>query len=147
VLRSGQRIATVTGTSFTDEGLLPNTPYLYSISGGGITTPVLTATLGSTPTSASSPPASPPPATTTTAPQPAPGSPSNLRVASTTPSTITLGWDGLASASYEVLRSGIPIATVTTRSFTDIGLFSNTPYVYSIRGNGVTTPELTATIG
>src|SRR6476661_5860103 len=73
VLRSGQRIATVTGTSFTDEGLLPNTPYLYSISGGGITTPVLTATLGSTPTSASSPPASPPPATQTTAPPPAPG--------------------------------------------------------------------------
>jgi beta-glucanase (GH16 family) len=147
VLRSGQRIATVTGTSFTDQGLLPNTPYLYSISGGGITTPVLTATLGSTPTSASSPPASPPPATQTTAPPPAPGSPSNLRVASTTSSTITLGWDGPASASYEVLRSGIPIATVTTRGFTDIGLFPNTPYVYSIRGNGVTTPELTATIG
>ena len=51
------------------------------------------------------------------------------------------------SASYQVLRSGIAIATVATPSFTDVGLFPNTPYVYSIRGNGVTTPELTATIG
>ena len=46
-----------------------------------------------------------------------------------------------------MLRSGIQIATVTGRSFTDIGLFPNTPYLYSIRGNGVTTPVLTATIG
>jgi hypothetical protein len=68
-------------------------------------------------------------------------------VAATTPSTITLNWDGPASASYEVLRSGIPIATVATRSFTDVGLFSNTPYLYAIRGNGVSTPELTAAIG
>jgi len=68
-------------------------------------------------------------------------------VAATTPSTITLNWDGSAGASYQVLRSGIAIGTVSTPSFTDIGLFPNTPYVYSIRGNGVTTPELTATIG
>ena len=147
MLRSGQRIATVTGTSFTDVGLLPNTPYLYSVSGGGVTTPVLTATLASVPPPASTPPASPPPATHTTTPPPASGSPSNLRVAATTPSTITLSWDGPAGASYQVLRSGIAIATVSTPSFTDIGLFPNTPYVYSIRGNGVTTPELTATIG
>jgi len=147
VLRSGQRIATVTGTSFTDVGLLPNTPYLYSVSGGGVTTPVLTATLASVPPPASTPPASPPPATHTTTPPQASGSPSNLRVAATTPSTITLNWDGPAGASYQVLRSGIAIATVSTPSFTDIGLFPNTPYVYSIRGNGVTTPELTATIG
>ena len=45
-----------------------------------------------------------------------------------------------------MLRSGIPIATVTGRAFTDQGLFKNTPYLYSIRGNGVTTPEITATI-
>jgi hypothetical protein len=28
-----------------------------------------------------------------------------------------------------------------------VGLFSNTPYLYAIRGNGVSTPELTAAIG
>jgi hypothetical protein len=46
-----------------------------------------------------------------------------------------------------VLRSGIQIATVTGRAFTDHGLYKNTPYLYSIRGNGTTTPQITATIG
>jgi hypothetical protein len=45
-----------------------------------------------------------------------------------------------------VLRSGIPIATVTATSFTDIGLFRATPYLYSVRFGGTTTPVLTATI-
>jgi len=143
VLRSGIRIATVTGTSFTDRGLLPNTPYVYSIRGAGVTTPELTTTLGG----ASSTVAGPSPTTTGPADPPVAGSPSNLRVGGTTGSTITLVWDGPAGGSYEVLRSGIRIATVTGTSFTDIGLFPNTPYLYSIRGNGVTTPEITARIG
>jgi hypothetical protein len=45
-----------------------------------------------------------------------------------------------------VLRSGIKIATVTSLAFTDIGLQPNTPYLYSIRGGGVTTAVLTAAI-
>jgi hypothetical protein len=140
VLRSGVRIATVTGTTFTDQGLFENTPYVYSIRGGGVTTPELTATIGSTPTTTTAT------TTTTTTTAPSPGTPSNLRVTATTSSTITLGWDGPANASYQVLRSGIQIATVTGRAFTDQGLFKNTPYIYSIRGNGVTTPQITATI-
>ena len=142
VLRSGQRIATVTGRTFTDIGLLPNTPYLYSVRANGITTPVLTATLGSTPTT------NPPPPTTTTVPTipTAPGSPSSLAVTGTTTSSVTIGWNGSAGASYDVLRSGIKIATVTGLSFTDIGLLPNTPYLYSVRANGVTTPVVTATI-
>jgi hypothetical protein len=44
VLRSGVRIATVTGTTFTDIGLLPNTPYIYSIR-GTTTTPEQTFTI------------------------------------------------------------------------------------------------------
>jgi hypothetical protein len=144
VLRSGIRIATVTGTSFTDVGLLPNTPYVYSIRGGGVTTPELSTTLGGTASTVSTP-ATQPTATTTTA-APGSGSPSNLRVTGTTASTITLGWDGPAAAGYDVLRSGIRIATVTGTSFTDIGLLPNTPYLYSVRGNGITTPEITARI-
>jgi len=144
ILRSGQRIATVTGTSFTDGGLLPNTPYLYSVRGGGVTTPELTATLGSTPTpSSTSTPATSTPAPTT---PPASGGPTNLRVTGTTSSTITIGWSGSVGASHEVLRSGVPIATVTGLSFTDIGLLPNTPYLYSVRRGGVTTPVVTATI-
>ncbi len=144
VLRSGIRIATVTGTSFTDIGLLPNTPYLYSIRGAGVTTPELSTTLGGTQTTP--PPTTAPPATTAPTAPPVAGSPSNLRVTGTTGSTITLGWDGPAAASYDVLRSGIRIATVSGTSFTDIGLFANTPYLYSIRGDGTTTAEITARI-
>ena len=76
----------------------------------------------------------------------APSSPSSLAVTGTTPSSVTIGWNGSAGASYDVLRSGIKIATVTGLTFTDIGLLPNTPYLYSVRGNGVTTPVLTATI-
>lgn len=136
VLRSGIRIATVTGTSYTDVGLFANTPYIYSVRGGGVTTPqikvFLTATGGVTTT-----------APQTTTPPPASTGPSNIRVASKTSSTITLAWDGSQSVSYEVLRSGIRIATVTGTSFTDIGLLPNTPYIYSVRAQGVTTPEIT----
>ena len=146
VLRSGQRIATVTGKTFTDIGLLPNTPYLYSVRANGTTTPELTATVGSTPST-------PPDQRGTDqhdvdqrrrhhhdrAPPAGNGTPSNLAVASTTPTSISLKWDGGAGHSYQVLRSGIPIGTVTTNTFTDIGLLPNTPYLYSIRGNGVTT--------
>jgi beta-glucanase (GH16 family) len=146
VLRSGQRIATVTAKTYTDTGLLPNTPYPYSVRANGVTTPVLTASLSSTP---GSPPSSstPTPTTPTTGSAPAgSGTPSNLAVASTTATTISLKWGGGAGHSYEVLRSGVPIATVSTPTFTDRGLFRQTPYLYSIRGNGVTTPVLTATI-
>jgi len=145
VLRSGIPIGTVTGTSFTDIGLLPNTPYVYSIRGAGVTTPELSATVGGAVSTVSTPNPTPNPTPTATAPPT--GSPSNLRVAGSTGSTVTLAWDGPAGAGYQVLRSGIPIATVTGTSFTDIGLYPNTPYLYSIRGAGTTTAEITARIG
>jgi hypothetical protein len=144
VLRSGIRIATVTGPSFVDRGLLPNTPYVYSIRGAGVTTPELTSRLGELSSTTASTPTVPP---TSTSGGSSTGSPSNLRVTGTTGSTITVGWDGPGGASYEVLRSGIRIATVTGTTFTDVGLFPNTPYLYSIRGNGTTTSEITARIG
>ncbi len=161
VLRSGERIATVSGNRFTDIGLFPNTPYLYSIRANSMTTGVVTARIGSTPptTSTTGPSPTSTPTTvptttstpttvpTTTVPTtPATGAPSNLRVSSTTTSTITLAWDGPSGGSYEVLRSGIKIATVSAPSFTDTGLFRNTPYLYSIRGAGGTSKVITASI-
>jgi hypothetical protein len=44
------------------------------------------------------------------------------------------------------LRSGIKIATVSSLSFTDIGLLPNTPYIYSVQNTAGTTPQITATI-
>ncbi len=141
ILRSGVRIATVTGRSFTDIGLLANTPYLYSVRSGGVTTGELTATLASLPGTTPTPTASSPTAPATL------GTPSNLRVTGTTRSTVTIGWDGPVGTGYQILRSGIPIATSTSPTFTDVGLLPGTPYLYSVRAGGVTTPVITAVIG
>src|SRR4029079_16777439 len=73
--------------------------------------------------------------------------PSNLHVSGTTSNTITISWDGPSGVSYDVLRSGQKIATVTGKTFTDGGLLPNTPYLYSVRANGTTTPELRASVG
>lgn len=139
VLRSGIKIDSVTGTTYTNDGLLPNTPYVYSVRGQGVTTPEITVFIDQSGQTSETKP-------TTTAEPTAPVGPSNLHAKSKTSSTITLAWNGEQSETYEVLRSGIKIATVTGTSFTDIGLLPNTPYIYSVRGQGVTTPEITVTI-
>ncbi len=146
----GVKIASVTGTTFTDGGLNLNTPYVYSVRGAGVTTPQIVVTPGVSP---STPPTtgdtggsttSPP----TTTPGTPTGAPSNLHKNSQTSSSVTLGWTGSATASYDVLRGedGIKIATVTGTTFTDIGLLPRTPYVYSVRGSGGTSPQITVTL-
>jgi chitodextrinase len=144
----GVKIASVQGNTFTDAGLNANTPYVYSVRGPGGTTPQLTVVPGSSPTTAVTPPPVGSTSTPVTAP-PASGAPTNLRKTGQTASTITLSWDGPAGGSYDILRgeAGDKIATVTGNTFTDIGLLANTPYVYSVRGGGVTTPQITLTIG
>ncbi len=145
VLRSGVRIATVTGLTFTDVGLNKNTPYLYSVRGAGVTTAQITATIpdSAVPTTTAPPTASTSASTTATA---AGGSPSGLHSTGATANSISLGWTGPRAASYDVLRSGVRIATVTGTSYTDVGLNRQTPYLYSIRGSGGTTPTLLVTI-
>ena len=116
----------------------------------GGTTPQITVITGQLPTGTPPPPAAP----TSTAddaprpPHPPTGAPSNLRKTGQTASTITLGWTGPATASYDILRGedGDKIATVTGTTFTDIGLLPSTPYVYSVRGTGGTSPQITVTL-
>ena len=146
---AGVRIATTTGNTFTDGGLARNVPYVYSVRGPGGVTRQITVIPGSTPPAGTTPTA--PTTTTPTTPTttgPSGAAPRNLRSTGTTSSTITLAWDGDPTTSYEVLRgeAGERIATVKGTSFTDIGLLPNTPYVYSIRGAGQTTPQVTLRI-
>ena len=70
-----------------------------------------------------------------------------MKVTGSTAKTISLGWNGAAAAGYDVLRSGIRIATVSGLAFTDVGLPEGISYLYSIRGNGFTTGILTAKAG
>ena len=153
ILRGGVKIASTTGNSYTDSGLNLNTPYLYSVRGTGGTTPQITVVLGAAQTTASTSTTSSTATTATTVTTAAtvtagPGTPSNLRKSGQTASTITLAWNGSSTATYDILRgeAGDRIATVTGNSFTDVGLLANTPYVYSVRGAGGTTPQITVTI-
>ena len=146
---NGVKIATVTGNTFTDSGLNPNTPYVYSVRGPGGTTPQLTLIPGragtSTATSTTATTVNSPPVTTSA---PVGSAPSNLRKLGQTSDSITLTWNGSATASYDILRgeNGVKIATVTGNTFADRGLLANTPYVYSVRGGGTTTPQITVKI-
>lgn len=145
---AGVRIASTTGNSYTDGGLARNVPYVYSVRGPGGVTRQITVIPGST--STSTPTTSTTATPTSTTPTPGTGAaPRNLRATGTTSSSITLGWDGDPNTTYEVLRgeAGERIATVKGTTFTDIGLLRNTPYVYSIRGAGQTTPQVTLRIG
>ena len=132
--------ATGSGTSTAPPGTTPTVTVTATV------TSTVTVSATDCPPAPISPPTTPPTSGTTTSPAPTGfGSPSNLRLAGSTASSLTLAWDGATSASYDVLRSGVRIATVTGTSFVDIGLLPNTPYVYSIRGT-TTTPEQTFTI-
>ena len=89
------------------------------------------------------------PTTTPTVPTgPTGAAPSNLRGTATS-NSVTLTWSGDASATYDILRGedGVKIGSVTGTTFTDGGLNLNTPYVYSVRGAGVTTPQIVVTPG
>jgi chitinase len=66
-----------------------------------------------------------------------PSIPTGLTSSSQTTSTIALSWTAATDAggikNYDVLRSGIVVGTVTTTSFTDTGLASNTAFSYAVR--------------
>jgi len=137
---SGTPTPTSTGPTGTGTATVPPGP---------TPTVTVTATVTSTVTVSATDcppvPTTPPTTATTTSAPGGPGSPTNLRLVGSTASSLTLAWDGAAGASYDVLRSGVRIASVTGTTFTDIGLLPNTPYIYSIRGT-TTTPQQTFTI-
>ncbi len=143
----GVKIASVQGTTFTDDNLGANTPYVYAVRGPGGTTPQLTVVTGS-PGTTTAAPTSTTTAAPTTATPPAGGAPTNLRKTAQTSSSLTIRWDGSAGATYDILRgeAGEKIASVTGNTFTDSGLLAQTPYVYSVRNSAGTTPQITLTI-
>ncbi len=119
VLRDGVEIATVSGTSYTDAGLVNDTTYSYTLvavdSGGNRSVPSPTVT--GTPTDLTPPAA-----------------PTGL-VATRGDGGATLSWTANTEpdlASYRVLRDGVEIATVTGASFTDTGLTQDTAYRYTL---------------
>lgn len=121
--RGGTLIATQSGTTFTDTGRTPGTPYSYTVASYDLSIPAYN--------SAQSAPLS----VTTVA---LPTTPTNLRSTSTMPTTITLVWNastdvgGPGLAGYKLFRDGVLIASPTGTTYTDSGLTPSKQYNYTI---------------
>nr|WP_246628301.1 carbohydrate binding domain-containing protein [Paenibacillus oenotherae] len=125
VFRNGTLAGTSTGTSFTDNGLAPNTAYSYTVKAydaAGNRSPL------------STPPAS---ATTPPVDTQAPGAPSNVAATAVSSSAINLTWtaatDNVAVTGYEIYRNGVLAGQSTTTSYADTGLLSGTAYSYTLK--------------
>ncbi|MCX5295802.1 glycoside hydrolase family 18 chitinase [Streptomyces sp. NBC_00193] len=126
VYRNGTKIATVTGTSYTDSGLTKGTTYGYTVTARDTIdqTGPSSGTLSVTTTGGTNPTDNPPGA---------PGTPTASNVGET---GLTLSWtaatDDKGVKNYDVFRNGAKIATVTGTSYNDSGLTKGTSYTYSV---------------
>ncbi|MER5760767.1 glycoside hydrolase family 18 chitinase [Streptomyces sp. NPDC002082] len=126
VYRNGAKIATVTGTSYTDSGLTKGTTYGYTVTARDTIdqTGPSSGALSVTTTGGTNPTDNPPGA---------PGTPTASNVGET---GLTLSWtaatDDKGVKNYDVFRNGAKIATVTGTSYTDSGLTKGTSYTYSV---------------
>ena len=121
ISRNGNQVATVTGTSWSDSGLAPNTTYGYSV--------VAFDAVGNvSPAAATS--------ATTPADTQSPTMPGDLLTSPTSTSSIALSWspsgDDVGVAGYRISRDGQEVATVAGTSWTDGGLQASTTYGYSV---------------
>lgn len=127
---SATPLATVTGTSYSDTGLLANTAYTYRVS----------AYDAATNESAQSPQIA---VTTPDVPPPdliAPTQPTGLGATAISANRIDLSWTaatdtgGSGLAGYRIYRngSGTPLTTVTGTTYSDLGLTASTAYSYQV---------------
>jgi large repetitive protein len=120
VLRNGVAVATQSGTTYTDNAVLNDTSYSYSVLAYRLNSPA------SAPSdTASATPAAPPLA-----------SPSGL-AAAPGDTTVALTWTSVVGATgYDVYRGVAKVASVATTSFTDTGLTNGTTYSYFVVATG-----------
>jgi chitodextrinase len=123
IYRDGHKIGTTSSTTFTDEGLKPETTYSYTIraidganNASKFSEALTVKTLGD---------------------NVAPSVPGNLKVVSKTSSTVHLSWtastDNYKVAKYEIYRDNALVGSSETNSFTDKGLTQSITYAYKIR--------------
>lgn len=124
VYRNGTKVASTTGTSYSDSGLTANTTYSYYVealdAAGNVSKPSANAT------------------TTTQVAQDttAPSKPTGLTATAKSPTQVDLSWtastDNTGVASYLVLRDNAVIATTSATSYSDMTAVANTSYTYAI---------------
>ncbi len=123
VFRNGTLVnGSVSGTSYTDSGLTPNTSYSYTVAAvdaAGNTSAQSTAL-----------------ATSTLPDTTAPSVPTGLTSPNQTVNSVSLTWgastDNVGVSSYRVFRNGTQVGTPSTTSFNDTGLTQNTSYSYTV---------------
>lgn len=132
VIRNNVSVATVTGTSYTDNGVVASTKYNYNVV--AVDKNNNTSPLPTSPVSVTTPAAP-------TADKQSPSKPTKVATQVASSHQINLSWqastDNVGIKNYDVYRSqagaaATKIATVTGRSYGDTGLFSNMNYTYHV---------------
>jgi chitinase len=126
ISRGGASAGTSTATAFTATGLAPNTTYTFTVTARDAAGNVSAASNA---------------VNATTQPQPVdiqpPTVPTNLRVAGTTSTTVSLAWDvstdNVGVTGYDVSRGSTPAGTTMITIFTATELTPSTTYTFSVR--------------
>jgi chitodextrinase len=137
IVRDGTRIATVTGTGYTDTGLSPG-EYHYAVDArdaAGNTSPASNTVGVDVGCTDCSPPTTP----------------VGLTSPAQTSTTVTLSWtastDNVGVTGYRVYRGATLVGSPTGTMFTDTGLSPSTAYTYTVRATdaaGNTSPASAA---
>jgi fibronectin type 3 domain-containing protein len=122
---SATPLATVTGKTYTNTGLVTGSTHTYRVTAYD---------------NAGNESAAAGPVTGVVSDVQAPSVPTNLRITGTTTTSVSLSWGastdtgGSGRAGYRIYRDGsaTPLATVTGRTYTNTGLFSGTSYAYRV---------------
>ena len=126
VSRGGVKVATVTGTSYTDTGLAASTAYAYTVTAHDAAGNVSAASTAVTATTSAASGGDTTP----------PSVPTGLTVGAVSSSSVALSWtastDNVGVTGYDVYRGGVKTATVTGTSYTDTGLAASTAYSYTV---------------
>lgn len=127
ISRNGAQVATISGTSWTDQGLAASTTYAYSVVAVDQDGRVSTATTASATTQAG-----------VVVDTQAPSIPTDFwATPSTSSARIHLGWnpatDNVGVTGYKIFRNGAHVATITATTWTDdSGLAYATTYQYGV---------------
>ncbi len=135
--RNGVRVATVTGSSYTDTGLTAATTYSYQVAAFDAATPPVVSTFSAALS------------VTTSGDTQAPVVAAGLTAANVTAGGATLSWSASTDlpnpgatgvGGYYVYRNGVRIATVTATAYADTGLTASTTYSYQVAAFDQATP-------
>ncbi|MEW9702947.1 carbohydrate binding domain-containing protein, partial [Paenibacillus sp. SI8] len=143
IYRNGVKVGTSATASFTDSGLLPETPYKYTVKAFDAASNVSDASAEVTVTTLK----------TTVLDTEKPTAPTNV---TGTPSfaSVALQWtastDNVLVTGYDIYRNGAKVGSSAVPSFSDAGLTPETTYIYSVKAfdaaNNFSDPSVLATV-